>query len=322
MSRPYDFTRGVQDAARLRQSGKCAVCGRNLDDLEEHAHHVVPNQSGNPNDPNHDWLRTVENCVIICDVCHGVVHGGNTQTGGIAPPSYFVFSHGVKSSPAHVAWSTSLSARAKTLYNRQQVLTKYRMLQAKLKNLIDLYSSEHEEQIKLMNQSFAGFWTNKLFNTEAPPTSIWLNAHSEVLHCGTELSQGRVRSGLKAYFRARYRYLAAMKAYMLWKNGIEAAGKAAQDMIVIVAVAIPIAIVTPTAVAALAEAAGVGAAAGEATSVAQVTASIAEIEESMAAADLAIAQASTMEAALALQEAETMAAIEEDLAALETLPFP
>jgi hypothetical protein len=82
MSRPFDFGTLTRQRTRIRQFGMCAVCGDRLDDLVEHAHHVIPNQSGNPADADHQALRTVENCVVICDACHERVHeNGRYRTG-------------------------------------------------------------------------------------------------------------------------------------------------------------------------------------------------------------------------------------------------
>jgi 5-methylcytosine-specific restriction endonuclease McrA len=119
MARPFQFKTPAQSEARLRQAGRCAQCGDSLDDEEEHAHHVVPNQSGNPRDPNHAWLASSENCVVLCHVCHGRVHqDGRTRTGAVAPPSYFKHSHGENTS-AHLVWAKRLAQREKTVWPAQ-----------------------------------------------------------------------------------------------------------------------------------------------------------------------------------------------------------
>ena len=99
-----------------------------------------------------------------------------------------------------------------------------RLLQADLRNLIDTYSSEHKTQLDLMNQSIVGFWTNRLFNVDPPQVTVWLNAYSYVLRSGTELSHGKLKEGAVNYFKARYNFLKALKAYTKWKDGIEGAG--------------------------------------------------------------------------------------------------
>jgi hypothetical protein len=114
--RPFEFKEPTQDQARLRQDGRCAHCGENLDDLYEAAHHVIPNQSGNPRNPNHAWLTSVENCVVLCGDCHDIVHDGSRfRYGAVAPPSYFPFSHG-ENKAAHHVWIKEMESREKTIW--------------------------------------------------------------------------------------------------------------------------------------------------------------------------------------------------------------
>ena len=121
MARPYDFRRDTMFAARRRQKGVCALCGYKLDDSEEHAHHVVPNQSGDPDDSDDDWLRSSQNCVYVCSMCHGRVHqDGRYRNGAVAPPSYFEYSHG-KGGDArmkHRLWASQLDVQAQKLWQR------------------------------------------------------------------------------------------------------------------------------------------------------------------------------------------------------------
>lgn len=115
MSRPFEFTQSVKDRARLRQNGLCAKCGELMDDLEENAHHVIPNQSGDPKKSQHIWLKGEENCVVLCRTCHNAVHAhGRFRSGATAPPDYFENSHG-GDRDAHVRWVNTLKARARTL---------------------------------------------------------------------------------------------------------------------------------------------------------------------------------------------------------------
>ncbi|MFO0848217.1 MAG: hypothetical protein U0871_06640 [Gemmataceae bacterium] len=116
MGRPFDFGSLAPTEARQRQNGVCACCGRKLDHVLEHAHHVVPNQSGQAGEPQHLWLKSTDNCVILCDQCHWRVHqDGHYRTGAVAPPTYFPHSHGTNSS-AHWAWATRLAALAKQVW--------------------------------------------------------------------------------------------------------------------------------------------------------------------------------------------------------------
>jgi hypothetical protein len=113
--RPFDFSSAVQKEARLRQFGLCALCGESLDDAWEEAHHVVPNQSGDENNPSHAWLRTSANCVILCDACHDRVHGHNKTSGAVAPPEYYKYSHGIQQ-VQHREWVRDLTIKASLLW--------------------------------------------------------------------------------------------------------------------------------------------------------------------------------------------------------------
>jgi len=113
--RPFDFDDTVRREARLRQFGLCAHCGDSLTDQWEEAHHAIPNQSGDPNHPAHAWLRTVDNCVVLCDLCHHVAHAENTRTGAVAPPEFYEYSHGLDR-VQHAAWAARLNLQAALLW--------------------------------------------------------------------------------------------------------------------------------------------------------------------------------------------------------------
>jgi hypothetical protein len=116
MARPFDFDDAAKNEARFRQYGFCADCGRLMHDLWEHAHHVIPNQSGMPGNPNHAWLRTAINCVVLCENCHYAVHdSGRYQKGAVAPPGYYEFSHG-KLQVGHKQWVDQLNLLADQLW--------------------------------------------------------------------------------------------------------------------------------------------------------------------------------------------------------------
>jgi len=55
------FSEKTKEEARFRQWGLCAVCGEDLADMWEEAHHVHPNHLGGADKS--------ENCVILCDNC-------------------------------------------------------------------------------------------------------------------------------------------------------------------------------------------------------------------------------------------------------------
>jgi|WetSurSiteA1Bulk_404760.scaffolds.fasta_scaffold01366_10 hypothetical protein len=105
--RPFDFYNGTADKARFRQRNLCAHCGCVLIDELEFAHHVVPNQCGNPADPNHQWLKTLINCVLLYHECHQRVHqDGRTRNGSVAPATYLPYSH--ETAKDHRAWAKQI----------------------------------------------------------------------------------------------------------------------------------------------------------------------------------------------------------------------
>lgn len=106
----------VKKVTRLRQDGMCAVCGDSLDDIYEHAHHVIPNQSGEADNVDHEWLKMADNCVVLCEQCHNRVHAdGHYRSGPVAPPSYFKYSHGT-SKTRHNYWLSEMSARSRKFW--------------------------------------------------------------------------------------------------------------------------------------------------------------------------------------------------------------
>ena len=116
MTRPFDFDDSARKQARFRQWGLCACCGDSMDDDEDHAHHVIPNQSGNPSNVTHHWLATAENCVVLHIPCHERVHeNARYRLGGVAPPDYFPHSHG-HNAPAHQSWVNQLERKSRTIW--------------------------------------------------------------------------------------------------------------------------------------------------------------------------------------------------------------
>lgn len=81
------FSERTKREARLRQNGRCAACGENLDDVWEEAHHIFPNSYGGADRP--------DNCVILCDACHSHIHyDGRFRSRIIAPRNYFRYFKG------------------------------------------------------------------------------------------------------------------------------------------------------------------------------------------------------------------------------------
>jgi HNH endonuclease len=114
MTRNFDFTLQTKDKTFFRQWNLCAHCGRSLISLEDHAHHVIPDQSGK--DMIHSaesFLRTVDNCVILCSTCHYRVHeNGKYRNGAVAPGEYFPYSHGQEKA-MHQIWCSKINKQWK-----------------------------------------------------------------------------------------------------------------------------------------------------------------------------------------------------------------
>ena len=116
MARPFDFGPREKTTARLRQRGLCAHCGDSLGSVWEEAHHVVPNQSGQAGAPAHQWLKSADNCVILCDGCHERVHeDGKYQKGAVAPPDYYRHSHGGDIA-GHRRWAETLERQSRSIW--------------------------------------------------------------------------------------------------------------------------------------------------------------------------------------------------------------
>jgi len=116
--RPFDFKDPrIKQEARFRQANKCACCGESLSDFfKEFAHHVIANQSGDPRNRAHSWIRQLVNCVVLCEDCHNRVHeDGKTRFGAMAPPGYFPYSHGIDRA-AHRNWVRELLASQRTVW--------------------------------------------------------------------------------------------------------------------------------------------------------------------------------------------------------------
>ena len=120
----YNFTDKIRGDAFARQQRKCAICARDLADLEDRGHHVIPVQSGNPKDPQDDVIKTLENCVMLCVMCHDdVAHQGDTVSGVIPPPAYYKHSHGT-SAELSQKWSNALGIHFDRIMNRKRSVGK------------------------------------------------------------------------------------------------------------------------------------------------------------------------------------------------------
>lgn len=80
------FSNLTKSQARLRQRGKCAHCGESLNETEESAHYLLRENCGGPD--------REENCVILCQGCHSIVHNNASfQSCYVAPLSHFPYAN-------------------------------------------------------------------------------------------------------------------------------------------------------------------------------------------------------------------------------------
>ncbi len=109
--RPFEFTEFVKRQAFFRQWNRCAAdCGESLVDAWDNAHHVVPNQAADAANRDNAWVRSVDNCVILCDSCHESAHQSDYRRGPVPFASHYRYSHG-RDEAAHVQWARALDAR-------------------------------------------------------------------------------------------------------------------------------------------------------------------------------------------------------------------
>lgn len=72
--------------ARFRQWGKCARCGKSLDNYEEFPHALYPQSQGGP--------EKEENCVLLCRGCYQEAENDSNSQSCMTPPlSYFPFAN-------------------------------------------------------------------------------------------------------------------------------------------------------------------------------------------------------------------------------------
>lgn len=111
----FSFSYHVKLKAYNRQNYRCATCGENLIKLLRQneynpAHHVMPVQSGDMEDPADKWMRTAENCVMLCEDCHHHVgHGGGHYATVAASPREFPYSH--TSQAEHQKWANRINEK-------------------------------------------------------------------------------------------------------------------------------------------------------------------------------------------------------------------
>ena len=110
MKRAFDFDSNTKRKAFQRQYNRCAHCSNSLINAVDHAHHVIPNQIGDMKEPDDAFLRSEDNCVILCDPCHNRVHqDGRYRDGAVAAPQEFIYSHGAHTDK-HNLWVIQVNA--------------------------------------------------------------------------------------------------------------------------------------------------------------------------------------------------------------------
>lgn len=177
----------------------------------------------------------------------------------------------------------------------------------RLKTQIELYRDGHKGQLDLVNNSIAGFWTNRLFNSPVPHMIIWSNVDTLIQSALVAAQNGNLKKANSQFLRAQLQYKIAMKKYLFWKEGIEGAGKKMQFAIGGVAVMLIL-----TAVAAYA----LTAAAGAASTVSAAEQTSIRVAATIARADAVLLRVSIISAA---EEASLVAELEATIVELETM---
>jgi hypothetical protein len=123
----FEFSDVTKQQIYQRQNGACAYCGER--GIAAY-HHVVPRQSGDPNNASHGWLSTEINGVGLCGFDHQAVHIGDDaefkiqyKNGAIPPASYFKYAYGkgTKANPAkQAAWESTHARMAKPVWEDLQ----------------------------------------------------------------------------------------------------------------------------------------------------------------------------------------------------------
>ncbi len=183
--------------------------------------------------------------------------------------------------------------------NENQVLKELAESQEKLYKLYELYSTEHQVQLNLSNESFAGFVTNAVFNSDKPDTGIWNNAYGRLLATKRHIKNRDAAKAIAEFNLARLWYLYAYNKYFTWKDGIEGAGKNMQIAIGVTAALLALAAVAAfVATPAAAGAAATGTAttgAAEQQVIARIAAHCAEADKVIRIADAASREVQLLE---------------------------
>ena len=109
-------------------------------------------------------------------------------------------------------------------------LAKLRDARDRLRNKIDLYSGEHKVQLDLIEKpsvtGFIGYVSSKVSGGETPRTAIWGNAFGGLAALDGALRRQDLVAAIAAIGRTHRAYVQALKQYVTWKNGVQAAAEA------------------------------------------------------------------------------------------------
>lgn len=104
-----EFSAITKYQAFYRQWNRCACCGESLSFQNGQAHHVIPAQSTNGRVSDNAFLRSVDNCVILCKHCYtDEMNTSNPGKGTISSPRVYNYSHGLERL-SHQRWAKNLS---------------------------------------------------------------------------------------------------------------------------------------------------------------------------------------------------------------------
>lgn len=202
--------------------------------------------------------------------------------------------YGIDNGPVQV--DVVLPPDERQLEARAQALASIASVAQAVRSQVEQASGEHQAQLDLIYKpsvtGFVGFWTNRLFNKEIPPTAIWNNAWGALAAVGSSAASGDVRRALGSLIRARREFLLAQRQYLAWKEGLEPAGQKAQIAIGVIALAAIAAVVAPAVIEAAAVAsADVGSAAAAEQMAVRIAATLAEADATMLAAEAIMTEA-------------------------------
>jgi Domain of unknown function (DUF4157) len=191
-----------------------------------------------------------------------------------------------------------------------------------LRNRINLYSGEHKAELDLIEKpsvtGFIGYVSSQLAGGNPPPVVIWVNAFGALAALDGALRRMDFMGATASIGRAHIAYVEALKQYIIWKSGVEAAAeqiKKTAEYTAIAAGAILAVAGAVVAFPAVAEALGL-AGAGAASTTAATTEAAAATEASAAAGGQVLARVGQLMEQAEAAESEQLEEIIEELRTL------